>query len=85
MFVLQATLAALLLVQVVPGQTPPAPAGSALPKPERLTCIERQTTGSRLHATKICKTRTEWERDGDDTFDQLQKAFDKPTGTPQPR
>ena len=59
---------------------PPADAkpASQPAKRARLICIETATTGSRLSATKVCKTKAEWDRDSEDTFDRVQKALDRP-------
>lgn len=67
-------------------QTPPPPQPATPPKDpmDEVVCKkEEATTGSRLGARKVCKTRREWKQIQDDARRMMQDA-DQASGTNNP-
>ena len=61
----------------------PAPKGFG--NPNQVICEVEQTTGTRLGARKVCKTRAEWEQlraEHRDTLERVQRQATS-TGIPQ--
>lgn len=52
---------------------------------DRMICRRKRVTGSRLGTTKVCKHRSEWDKEAEDAFQQLQRVRDVPTGDPGPQ
>lgn len=61
------------------------PASKGFGDPNRVICQTEQTTGTRLGARKVCKTRLEWEQmraEHRDTLERVQRQGTS-TGPPQ--
>ena len=84
-----AALAALVSSAPVLAQVTSIETGNPAPKgfgdPNRVVCQIEQTTGTRLGARRVCKTRLEWEQlraEHRDTLERVQRQATS-TGPPQ--
>jgi hypothetical protein len=62
------------------GQSQPAAKAA---KEDKVICKFINSTGSRLSRERECKPRSEWERDADNTRDDLEHERRTPGGSPQ--
>jgi hypothetical protein len=77
---LLATVAAALAVPAMAG-APTAPTQTTASRPEdKVVCRFVNTTGSRLSREKECKTRADWNRESDETADDIDRQRDRATG-----
>ena len=49
---------------------------------DKIVCRFVNSTGSRLSRERQCKTRADWERESDETRDDIDRQRDRPTGDP---
>ena len=82
-----AFLLALAVVVSAPGAAD-APTGQSQPaaksdKPEdKVVCRFVNSTGSRLSRQKECRTRAQWDRESEETQDDIERQSARATGDP---